>query len=628
MKIIPKCIKTKRHLCASGSILLPLAQKWSLVGVVICGLSLVGAQSVSAASITLTVPTEKALSLSLTPTASGSFNKSDAANITIKTDALAGYTLSVKAKDGTDLKNKTNPSDTNIISSLGSTTVSENDFKNATNTKYNNKWGFAFGQGTVGTTFRGLTGSTGVEIGRASEPNDTINTYSIVLGARVDNTIATGTYSNTFIVEASANPVPYKVSYNPNASSDQVKNMPDSNSGQTDTEAFTITEKQPTREGYRFIGWCDGTTTKETDVDICSAGKSYQPSDPYTLKEKSQNVTLLAMWAKDSQIMQNWKGCDGLDYSTGANSAETILIDIRDNKLYYVAKLADGRCWMTENLDLDIVNGKEYTVADTDLAFASDEDKGASRDDQDNYVWKPSGSTHKTNDKSWVTTLANENGDTINGDKVGDTMQQSYDPGDYCWNGTFITTVPPVGQGEYFKQHTEICQRHQKNSDISEETLHHYLGNYYNYGAAVAQNDTSSKKNNLDKYSTSICPAGWQLPVAKANPGQTPNPISTIQELFQAASSAEGQKLGYGKATFGANGNTHQAPYYITYAGYWRGDLHDLGYTGSYVHDAINSAQVPLFTMFHANQGNINSVLVGSWYRFWGLSVRCVLREE
>ena len=564
-------------------------------------LSAFGAQSVSAASITLTVPTEKALSLNLTPTASGSFNKSDAANITIKTDALAGYTLSIKAKDGTDLKNTTNPSDTNVISSLGSTTVSENDFKNVANTNYNNKWGFAFGQGTVGTTFRGLTGSTGVEIGRASEPNDTINTYSIVLGARVDNTIATGTYSNTFIVEASANPVPYKVSYNPNASSDQVKNMPDSNSGQTDTEAFTITEKQPTREGYRFIGWCDGTTTKETDVDICSAGKSYQPSDPYTLKEKSQNVTLLAMWAKDSQIMQNWKGCDSLEYSTRNNPKEITLVDVRDNKMYYVAKLADGRCWMTENLDLDIDGNRTYTVADTDLAYATEEDKGDSKDADGNYQWKPEKSTLDTN--------ASTNDFTY-------TNARSYDAGDYCWrSGAFteVSTDLKVGSLEFDKFAT-ACIRHQQ---VDGSDQHYYLGNYYNYGATVAQNDTSNRGENT-KYETSICPAGWQLPTLEDDD------ISTFEKLFNAAKDDKA-KNGYEEVKYGTNGNIYLAPYYLFYAGYGRNFVEQLGYKGHYATNVVRTER----DSWHLDISVSYLVsYAGGLYRNDGASIRCVVREK
>ena len=44
--------------------------------------------------------------------------------------------------------------------------------------------------------------------------------------------------------------------------------------------------------------------------------------------------------------------CDAATYVDTA--AETQLIDIRDNKTYYVTKLRDGHCWMTQNLALDL----------------------------------------------------------------------------------------------------------------------------------------------------------------------------------------------------------------------------------------------------------------------------------
>ena len=33
---------------------------------------------------------------------------------------------------------------------------------------------------------------------------------------------------------------------------------------------------------------------------------------------------------------------------------ELQVIDTRDNKVYWIAKLKDGHCWMTQNLDLDL----------------------------------------------------------------------------------------------------------------------------------------------------------------------------------------------------------------------------------------------------------------------------------
>lgn len=49
-----------------------------------------------------------------------------------------------------------------------------------------------------------------------------------------------------------------------------------------------------------------------------------------------------------------------------ANIPEATLIDSRDNSSYTVRKLADGKCWMTQNLRLNLVAGRTLTSADTD----------------------------------------------------------------------------------------------------------------------------------------------------------------------------------------------------------------------------------------------------------------------
>ena len=46
----------------------------------------------------------------------------------------------------------------------------------------------------------------------------------------------------------------------------------------------------------------------------------------------------------------------------------TRLEDVRDGKLYWVAKLADGNCWMTQNLDLDLTAGVELTPETSDVS--------------------------------------------------------------------------------------------------------------------------------------------------------------------------------------------------------------------------------------------------------------------
>ncbi len=47
------------------------------------------------------------------------------------------------------------------------------------------------------------------------------------------------------------------------------------------------------------------------------------------------------------------------------------LVDTRDNKLYWVTKLQDGHCWMTQNLDLDLSSSVALTSETTDLNDSS-----------------------------------------------------------------------------------------------------------------------------------------------------------------------------------------------------------------------------------------------------------------
>ena len=58
------------------------------------------------------------------------------------------------------------------------------------------------------------------------------------------------------------------------------------------------------------------------------------------------------------------------DFTCGtlANNTSTTLRDSRDNQLYKVAKLADGKCWMTQNLNL---NNYTLTKEDSDITADS-----------------------------------------------------------------------------------------------------------------------------------------------------------------------------------------------------------------------------------------------------------------
>ena len=138
---------------------------------------------------------------------------------------------------------------------------------------------------------------------------------------------------------------------------------------------------------------------------------------------------------------------------------EVIAMDMRDGKEYTVRSLADGNLWMTQNLDHDIDSSYPYDSTNTDIPSN----------------WNDTlTNTYATNDTTW---------------HGYNNQPESYDPGDFCWSGE--------GYGV---------------GGCPEDDYSHYyhLGNYYNWTAAVAMEDSSS--HTTGAMDQSICPAGWKLP--------------------------------------------------------------------------------------------------------------------
>ena len=143
------------------------------------------------------------------------------------------------------------------------------------------------------------------------------------------------------------------------------------------------------------------------------------------------------------------------------------LKDSRDEKPYCVAKLADGNIWMTQNLDHDIDSTFDYNSSNTDVPANW----------SDTLV-----TTYATSNTTWSSSA---------------TTPESYDPGNLCWNGT------PVGNYTgTLSTRTEACGSNKQ----------YHMGNYYNWTAMVAMEDSSSYTAGGTDADQSICPAGWMLP--------------------------------------------------------------------------------------------------------------------
>ena len=260
----------------------------------------------------------------------------------------------------------------------------------------------------------------------------------------------------------------------------------------------------------------NGAIIRNFETAFIMAGKNIAYQD--------DNGSYYAMQDIDGNI------CNSITY-TGEITA-TQLVDTRDNKLYWVAKLADGHCWMTQNLDFDIVADEQdstkmkvLTSEDTDLTDHS-LTKAYSQANGYSYnsatgvtTWTPASSARTINSTgSTVTDWVNSN------------------------------TVP------YSASITNNAG-----------TDHYSLGNYYNWTAAIASNNSSTLTNDTlnniqNNPKNSVCPKGWRLPTI-SNQSETivgsTNEFARLNYLYNNNSSSSYTGLGTSPLYFILNGSLY-----------------------------------------------------------------------
>ena len=259
--------------------------------------------------------------------------------------------------------------------------------------------------------------------------------------------------------------------------------------------------------------------------------------------------------------------------------AQMQLIDDRVNldgkkRLYWVAKLADGNCWMTQNLDLDLIANHTYTHSDTDL--------GWNQNSFDiNATWTLTGGPSTI---SW---------DDASGSYPGwqstPTFPYSVDPGDkyyYTSNSTANDITYNSLQDCANAGHID-CE-------------HYSAGNSYNWTSAVASNNSSSLTSG--DAPNSICPAGWRL-FKTSN-----NEFANLLTLYNVISDIN-------STNYNANGfkNVRNHPLYLVRSG---------GSSGLYYSSAIGDWQGAFRLYFNSSYISPKA----TEYRRERGSLRCLAR--
>ena len=123
------------------------------------------------------------------------------------------------------------------------------------------------------------------------------------------------------------------------------------------TTELTLYSPNWTLSGYGFKGWSEKKNPGSTD-------KIYGPNETITLSTDQKaalgagGIRLYAQWVANAGNMASWSGCSSL--AQGSVTALTYGSDT-----YAVAKLADGKCWMIENLRTSTNAGTATTSMST-----------------------------------------------------------------------------------------------------------------------------------------------------------------------------------------------------------------------------------------------------------------------
>lgn len=267
--------------------------------------------------------------------------------------------------------------------------------------------------------------------------------------------------------------------------------------------------------------------------------------------------------------------------------ATTQLIDSRDNKKYWVAKLADGNCWMTQNLALDLSTSVTLTSADTNLpngvtftpGYNTEKDTTSSTS---NYAETRSWSYH-----DGMLVLNSPNSGKYDG-STSDTMPMSYVTDVSNMSPTYVAT----GTG------TALDPIDEENNAYD---AHYLLGNYYMFNAATAGTWAATDGN--ENAPGSICPKGWRLPT------------STSSGEFQALMTT------YGMTDSTINALSERPLYFVRGGSVNTGDIVNVGNNGYYWSSTSTSETAAYYLRFssgHLRPSNYHN-------QYYGRSVRCLV---
>ena len=258
---------------------------------------------------------------------------------------------------------------------------------------------------------------------------------------------------------------------------------------------------------------------------------------------------------------------------------------------YRIRKLADGNCWMSENMDLSQSSTSVFNSYDTNLTKVPSTtfSNGSYTQDSDGTLhWTPK----NVIDTATCTSGANDcKPDTIN--TTGKIDTNKFNAHSYNGNGSAGTRTSD----------TTTCTSTASPNEcaiVYNQTETQSIGTYYNWAAATAQSGGNGTGGDDDpaEAPNSFCPYGWRLPSGGDN--GTPKSFATLLTgAYQLSNSAYGST------------SARSYPVSLVYAGYYSWNTSNLanqtaaGYYESLLANPNNTDHYFLLRL----GGNVNYIL-------------------
>ncbi len=350
--------------------------------------------------------------------------------------------------------------------------------------------------------------------------------------------------------------------------------------------------------GTKKVTMCFGTRVSEAKV-----ADTY--SNTVTLSVVAEPGRTAAFGGITNMQQMTASICSAAPYHETAQ-----LTDTRDNKKYWVTKMLDGNCWMSQNLALDLSTSKTLTSSTSDVSSS----------------WTPgrtttssvtTGSTTNTETYSWNL------GNYVIIDPTTTTACSDNATGLSACSGQFIAVGNRTASTD-----PNFYQKNGATYTSTEYDAHYLAGNYYMWNAATA--GTGGTISNYAKASGSICPKNWKLPDSTYVADQTIKSGSYVY-LLQQYGLTSAWNSGTVTGVSNVNQNTYDvalAPLFFVRSGYIAsGTLYPFQYAnqnGYYWSSRTSSGTSDVYSLF-VGGGSILMSYVGG-RRIDGVLLRCLIQ--